>query len=99
MISFSDQECEIFTGKINRPLCDMLCAAPEFLHNGFNFFLKYFYAPMICKNVVLNRLLCYRTRTTDIQRELFFKNSKLLGLGRQIGLKFYEAFGAFLAKL
>ena len=37
--------------------------------------------------------------TTDIQKELFFKNSKLLGLGRQIGPKFYEAFGVFLAKL
>ena len=31
--------------------------------------------------------------------ELFFKNLKLLGLGRQIGLKFYEAFGVFPAKL
>ena len=29
----------------------------------------------------------------------FFKNSKFLGLGRQIGPKFYEAFGVFLAKL
>ena len=38
-------------------------------------------------------------RTTDTQRELFFKNSKLLGLGRQIGQKFYEAIGVFLAKL
>ena len=38
-------------------------------------------------------------RTTDTQRELFFKNSKLLGLGRQIGLKFFEAFGVFSAKL
>ena len=35
----------------------------------------------------------------DTQTELFFKNSKLLGLGRQIGPKFYEAFGVFLAKL
>ena len=52
MISFSDQECEIFTGKINRPLCDMLCAAPEFLHNGFNFFLKYFYAPVFLLNIL-----------------------------------------------
>ena len=39
------------------------------------------------------------TRTTDTQTELFFKNSKLLGLGRQFGPKFYEAFGVFLAKL
>ena len=46
MISFSDQECEIFTGKINRPLCDMLCAAPEFLYIGFNFFLKHYYVPV-----------------------------------------------------
>ena len=37
--------------------------------------------------------------TMDTQRGLFFKNSKLLGLGRQIGLKFYEAFGVFMAKL
>ena len=29
----------------------------------------------------------------------FFQNLKLLGLGRQIGQKFYEAFGVFLAKL
>ena len=34
----------------------------------------------------------------DTQRELFFKNRKLYGLGRQIGLKFYEAFGVFWAK-
>jgi hypothetical protein len=40
-----------------------------------------------------------KPRTTDTQRELFFKNSKLLGLGRQIGPKFYEAFGVFLVKL
>ena len=76
MISFSDQECEIFTGKINRPLCDMLCAAPEFLHNGFNFFLKYFYAPMICKNVVLNRLLCYRRAKVKVefmQESIYFE--------------------------
>ena len=39
------------------------------------------------------------SRTTDTQTERFFKNSKLLGLGRQIGPKFYEAFGVFLAKL
>ena len=41
----------------------------------------------------------YPARTTDTQRELFFKNSKLLGLGKQIGLKFYDAFWVFLAKL
>ena len=29
----------------------------------------------------------------------FFKNPKLLGVGRQIGLKFFEAFEVFLAKL
>ena len=40
-----------------------------------------------------------QARTTDTQTELFFKNSKLLGLGRQIGPKFYEVFGVFLAKL
>jgi hypothetical protein len=38
-------------------------------------------------------------RTTDTQRELFFKNSKLLGLGRQICLKFFEAFGVFSDKI
>ena len=43
--------------------------------------------------------VCAPSRTTDTQTELFFKNSKLLGLGRQIGPKFYEAFGVFLAKL
>jgi len=30
-------------------------------------------------------------------RELFFKNLELLGLGRHFGLKFFEAFGVFLA--
>ena len=39
------------------------------------------------------------SRTTDIQRELFFKNSKVLGLGRQIGLKFWGAFWLFPVKL
>ena len=43
-------------------------------------------------------LVYIKSRTTDTQTELFFKNSKLLGLGRQIGPKFYEAFGVFLAK-
>ena len=33
--------------------------------------------------------------TTDTQRELFFKNLELLGLGRYFGLKFFEAFGVF----
>ena len=41
----------------------------------------------------------FSSRTTDTQRELFFKKLKLLGLGRQIGPKFYEAFWVFLAKL
>jgi hypothetical protein len=36
--------------------------------------------------------LLVSSRTRDIQRELFFKNSKVLGLGRQIGLKFWGAF-------
>ena len=34
----------------------------------------------------------------DIKRELFFKNSKVLGLGRQIELKFWGAFWIFPAK-
>jgi hypothetical protein len=29
----------------------------------------------------------------------FFQKFEILGLGRQIGLTFYEAFGVFLAKL
>ena len=33
------------------------------------------------------------------EREIIFKNSKLLSLGRQIGLKFFETFQLFLAKL
>ena len=47
----------------------------------------------------LHILLGLIPRTTDIQLELFFKNSKLLGLGRQIGLKFWRAFWLFPAKL
>ena len=39
------------------------------------------------------------SRTLDIQRELFFKNSKLLGLGRQIWLINTGAFGLFSAKI
>ena len=38
-------------------------------------------------------------RTTDTQRELFFENPKLLGLGRQIGSKTFGAFGVFSADL
>ena len=34
-------------------------------------------------------------RNTDTQRELFFENLKLLGLGRQIGRKIFEALGIF----
>ena len=34
--------------------------------------------------------------TTESQRELFFENPKLLGLGRQIGVKCFEVFGVFL---
>ena len=40
-----------------------------------------------------------KLRTTDTQKDLFFKNPKLLGLVRQIGLKFFEAFGVFAAKV
>ena len=39
-----------------------------------------------------------RPRTTDTQTELFFKNLKLLGLGRQIGLKLLEAFGGIFSQ-
>ena len=44
-------------------------------------------------------LLCFKARTTDTQRELLFKNPKLLGLSRHFGLKCFEAFGVFSAKL
>ena len=47
----------------------------------------------------ITRYIWVLSRTTDTQRELFFKNLKFLGLGRQIGPKFYEAFWVFLAKL
>ena len=40
-----------------------------------------------------------RTMDTGHPERAFFKNPKLLGLGWQIGLKFYEAYGVFLAKL
>ena len=33
--------------------------------------------------------------TRDTQRELFSKNLELLGLGRNFGLKVFEAFGVF----
>ena len=40
------------------------------------------------------------TRTTDTQRGVFFcENPKLLGLGRQIGMKSFGAFGVFSANL
>ena len=44
-------------------------------------------------------VVSFQPQTTDTQRGLFFKNSKHLGLGRQIGLKLSEAFGVFSAKL
>ena len=37
--------------------------------------------------------------TMDTQRELFFKNPKILGLGRHFGLQFFEAFMVFSTKL
>ena len=41
-----------------------------------------------------------KLRTTDTQREFFFfKNPKLLGLGRQIGLINFGVFGVFSAEL
>ena len=67
-----------------------------YLHILRNFVLKHHLAKEIKFKVVP---YMYTTRTTDIQRELIFNNSKFLGFGRQIGLKFYDAFGAFLAKL
>jgi hypothetical protein len=38
-------------------------------------------------------------RTTDTKREFFFENSKILGLGRQIGPKFFGVFSADLAAI
>jgi hypothetical protein len=35
----------------------------------------------------------------DTQQEPFFKNLKLLGLGRQIGIKHFEVFGVMSAKV
>ena len=52
---------------------------------------------LLDKNYIGSRWLL--TQATDTQRELFFKNLKFLGLGRQIGPKIYEAFVLFLAKL
>ena len=37
-------------------------------------------------------------RTMDIQRD-FFKKFELVGLGRHFGLKFFEAFEIYLARL
>ena len=34
-------------------------------------------------------------RTTDTQREFFFKNLECLAMGRHFGLKFFEAFWVF----
>ena len=41
-------------------------------------------------------LSCFKARNTDTQRELLFKNLKLLGLSRHFGLK---SFGVFSARL
>ena len=63
-------------------------------------FLTNFYSKLMpTLHLKINNTYCiwWRARTTDIQRELFFKNSKLLGWGRQIGLKFYEVFRVFPA--
>ena len=35
----------------------------------------------------------FKARITDTQRELFFKNPQLLGLGRHFGMKFFKAVG------
>ena len=48
---------------------------------------------------IIQKLVQSKARTTDTQTKLFFKNSKLLGFGRQIGLIFFEAFKVFSAKL
>ena len=50
-------------------------------------------------DIVHYKLLYLCPRTTDTQTEFFFKNPKLLGLGRQIGPKSFGAFGVFSAKL
>jgi hypothetical protein len=41
----------------------------------------------------------YNPRTTDTQRELFFKNLKFLGLGRRFRRNLFEEFGVFSARL
>ena len=43
--------------------------------------------------------ISYTARTTDTQRELFFKNLEFLGLGWHFGLKVFAAFGGFSAGL
>ena len=43
----------------------------------------------------LGKNWCLQPRTTDTQRESFFKNPKHLDLGRHFGLKYFEAFGVF----
>ena len=66
----------------------------------WHYFFKFSNYLLSCQEVYMVEVSSYCcTRTTYTQRELFFKNSKRWGLGRQIGLKFFEAFGVFLAKL
>ena len=52
------------------------------------------------RSFVIQKLLrlAYTTDYGHPERA-FFKKSKFLGLGRQIGPQIYEAFGLFLAKL
>ena len=49
------------------------------------------------KNIIDKKFPCDHGQRTS--RVFFFKNSKLLGLGRQIGLKFFEAFWGIFGQI
>ena len=51
------------------------------------------------ENKVISNSIQLITDYGHPERTFFFKNSNLLGLGKQIGLKFFEAFRVFSAKL
>ena len=60
----------------------------------FNSLIEHILWKQFSLGLIVNIILIwfYPPLSTDTQRELILKNSKLLGLGRQIGLKFFEAF-------
>ena len=70
-------------------LCTMVIWVVEFSREGWK--IRWIFGEKSIspkKSIVFCELTYLDARTTDTQRELLFKNSKLLGLGRQIGLKF-----------